>query len=995
MGRARAVRRSRRGVAVVLALALTLPVTWLASVPAASDVTFVVNRTSDLADLNAGDGLCDTAAQTGNQCTLRAAIEEANATAGADTIAFNIGGAAVVKTLSPASPYPAITEAVTIDGYTQPGSTPNTLASGNDAVLSIQLNGTNAGADQHGLVIEADDSTVRGLMINRFGGDGVRLTGSGNRVEGNLIGSNSGGDLGNGGHGVSITAGSTNTIGGTTPAARNLISANDGSGVALTGAGTGNAVQGNYIGTNKAGNSALPNSDDGVRITGAEETVVGGAEPGAGNVISGNGVNGVLITTSPAPDTVIQGNFIGTNATGTAAVPNEGNGVTVAEVGEILIGGIEFGQGNLISGNDAQGVRIFGVNATGNAVQGNLIGTNAAGTAALGNGDDGVGISDAGPLNLIGGLGGIEFGQGNVISGNGEDGISVFGGGDNTIIGNFIGTNATGTGDLGNVRHGVSMIDSDANLVSALGASPNVISGNGADGVSITNSGDNIVTENHIGTNAAGNVDLGNADDGVSLTNSIGNEVGGPEAGNLISGNDGAGVELFGPASLFNFVQGNVIGLRRNANTVLGNGGPGVSVGQAASDTTIGGSADGEGNVISSNAVGVAIETQLGDDTVIQGNMIGTNRAGTADRGNLGPGIIVRNTGNLIGGVAPGAGNLISGNDDHGVVIEGSSATGNVLQGNFIGTTATGDGDLGNVGHGVFVHDSSGVTIGGAASGAGNLISGNARHGVALEGGSGNVVRGNRIGAAAEGNADLGNGGMGVFLNVSADNTIGGTGASGNVITGNDGHGVRTTSSFTTGNEITGNFLSSNSLDGVNMGGDGNTVAGNVIIANGQNGVEVSPGGQGNRILSNQIMGNTGLGIDLDKTGELEGVVTPNDNDDPDTGANQLQNFPVLTSATRSNSTGVTTIIGTLNSTPSQEFTIQFFVAAADPSGHGEAAFLFGTRNVITNANGDRGFVFATSALFQGQAVTTTATNITTGDTSEFSLNRPVLPGGP
>jgi hypothetical protein len=182
----------------------------------------------------------------------------------------------------------------------------------------------------------------------------------------------------------------------------------------------------------------------------------------------------------------------------------------------------------------------------------------------------------------------------------------------------------------------------------------------------------------------------------------------------------------------------------------------------------------------------------------------------------------------------------------------------------------------------------------------------------------------------------------------------------------------------------------------------------NGISGNGGDGVEISSSGaRGNRVLSNFILANTGLGIDLGADG-----VTANDTGDADTGANNLQNFPVITSATRSSSTGVTTISGTLNSNPSQSFRIQCFVvvhppdsSGEDPSGHGEGHILVDTETVTdTDRNGVVNFSCATAfPVVVGPTptkVTATATNMSgtatgtsTGDTSEFSENETVVAG--
>jgi hypothetical protein len=268
--RSTAIRRRPIGVTLLA----------LSSGPADAATTFTVNKTGDAGDRRINDSVCDSSRKNGKQCTLRAAIQESNDTLGADTIDFNISGTTSVKTVKPARPLPDITDPVTIDGYTQPGDSENTLAEGNDAVLLIQLKGTDAGP-AHGLVIQASDSTIKGLVINRFVGNGVFISGSGatgNKVLGNFIGTNAAGNaaLGNSGEGVDISNAEDNTIGGTVSAARNVISGNGGDGVVIFGSdATGNKVQGNFIGSGVSGN-ALGN-DDGVVISSGSDSTIGSA----------------------------------------------------------------------------------------------------------------------------------------------------------------------------------------------------------------------------------------------------------------------------------------------------------------------------------------------------------------------------------------------------------------------------------------------------------------------------------------------------------------------------------------------------------------------------------------------------------------------------------------------------------------------------------------------------------------------------------------------
>ena len=369
--------------AIALAL-LGVLLLALSSGPADAATTFTVNKTSDAKDSRISDSVCDTSRQNGKQCTLRAAIQESNDTSGADTIKFNIGGTTSVKTIKPASPLPTIKGTVTINGYTQPGASENTLATGNDAVLKMQLNGTNAGFGANGLKITASNSTIKGLVINSFLDNGVQIAGSG---------------------------------------------------------ATGNKIEGSFIGTKADGTGALANGNAGVDIFNAPNNTVGGTQPAQRNVLSGNVADGVQIAGSLATGNKVQGNFIGTSASGTQDLGNSGDGVVIDIAPNNTVGGTSSGARNVISGNRF-GVFVSGSGATGNKVEGNRIGTKADGSGDLGNDGDGVIISAGASNNTIGGTAG---GAGNAISNNGVDGVSISSGTGNRILSNFIFSN-TGLG---------------------------------------------------------------------------------------------------------------------------------------------------------------------------------------------------------------------------------------------------------------------------------------------------------------------------------------------------------------------------------------------------------------------------------------------------------------------------------------------------------------------------------------------------------------------
>jgi CSLREA domain-containing protein len=298
---------------------MTVALLMVAS-PAWADANFIVNSTGDEGDNNLGNGTCATAPfQQGTEpnCTLRAAIQEANTTTASDTINFNIGGSGV-KTIEVGKPpagstagngaLPPITQPVTIDGYSQrpcsegnpaPCSRPNTKEVGSNAVLLIELDGSIASSPAgsvRGLDVQTGNSTIRGLVVNRFDSSGISnlfTTAGGNKIEGNFIGTDPSGtrDLGNGG-GVLFKSSNT-TVGGTSPAARNLISGNSAAGVGIETGAEGGEVLGNYIGTMKDGTTALGNGLDGVILSGASGGTV------AANTIAFNGGEGVQVFHTP------------------------------------------------------------------------------------------------------------------------------------------------------------------------------------------------------------------------------------------------------------------------------------------------------------------------------------------------------------------------------------------------------------------------------------------------------------------------------------------------------------------------------------------------------------------------------------------------------------------------------------------------------------------------------------------------------------------------
>ena len=425
-------------------------------------------------------------------------------------------------------------------------------------------------------------------------------------------------------------------------------------------------------------------------------------------------------------------------------------------------------------------------------------------------------------------------------------------------------------------------------------AERNVISGNAGSGVVITGAGSdgNVVAGNYIGTDLAGTEALPNAQDGVAITagarsNRIGTDGDGlaDEAErNVISGNFSHGVLITGTGTDLNVVAGNYLGTDATGTVALGNG-FGVEYG-----------------------AGVAVFSGA------QSNRIGTDGNGVADTAER---------------------NVISGNSSKGVSIAHEETSDNVVAGNYIGTDVTGTVALGNGQDGVKIWWASNQRIGGTSPGEGNLISGNARYGIFIQGdeAGGNLVQGNCIGTDVSGTEALGNGAHGVLIADGAhSNAIGGDAASGNLIAWNAGAGVAVVGEDTTGN----------------------------------------------RIQANSIHDNGGLGIDLGDDGPTPnvptlGVGTPS----------RWQDYPVITAAGFGT---VTRVIGTFSSTPNAEFTLDFYAnGAADPSGYGEGERWLGSTRVTTDASGNARFDAALpSATTFGELITATATDAD-GNTSEFS----------
>jgi titin len=761
----------------------------------------------------------------------------------------------------------------------------------------IELNGAATSGSTIGLRFSSGASTLRGLAINRFPVQQLELDSASNTVQGNFIGTDVTGTLargkGSGSYGLLVKS-ADNLIGGTNAGNGNVFSGGNDTGIYLLNANS-NVVQGNLIGVTAAGTASLSNLNNGIVIYGSSGNLIGGPVPAAMNIVSGNGASGVYLTGAATTGNVIQGNRIGTDISGSNAVSNvKGDGVTIIGAPGNVV------SGNLISSNGSAGVSIQNASATGNVVSGNYIGTDVNGKIALANHNSGVSISGGGGNQI----GGTNAGAGNVISGNIFDGITLTGGTTaNLIQGNLIGLTAAGGSALHNGQNGITISSATNNTIGGVVAGArNVISGNAGNGIDIAQLADsgNRVLGNYIGTDVAGAVHIPNNLAGVLLqgsTNIIGGTVAG--AGNVISGNLQQGVWIVG-------ANGNVTG------------------------------------------------------NVVQGNLIGLNASGTASVGN---GILVAASagigistaaGNIIGGAAAGARNVISANNGAGIFLIGATASRNLVAGNFIGTDISGTKAVGNIWEGIYLEQAGTNQIGGSSGGAGNLISGNYAQGIFLTNASWNIIQGNWVGTKADGTNNLANQLHNVELQLNANN---------------------------------------NSIGGAAAGAGNRLAYASVGYSQLYCGVRVRTGAGNNLISGNSIFSNGALGIDLSPTagGTAAGVnpIVLCESGVAANAANAGQNYPTLSNVFCGASTRVR---GSLSSNPGRTYTLQFFASpAGNASGYGEGQVFLGQTNLTLGSSCSSNFIAYLSATVPaGWVVTATATD-PNNNTSEFSAWIPVI----
>ena len=613
------------GVSAVAAFAAGPAVAQASTLPAStSSQTLVVSTLS-----NDGPG------------SLRAAILAANSTpAGESTlISFGVNG-----TITLASRLPTIARTVTIDATSAP-----THVSGGPPVVALDFN-------RHpGLLfgVGSGGSQLLGAAVDDASGNGVTLDAGSITLNDNYIGLNlAGAAAGNGGSGVLAWAASARNLIGLNESSAsgvvaNVISGNRGDGIVLAGSSK-NTVVDNRIGTNAAGTSAIPNRGDGIDITHGSR----------GNEIGG---------TAYVDTTTGQAN----NPTG-----NKGTVTPVFVVPPL---------GNLISGNRGNGVLIDAL-SRGNVLNGNFIGTTASGDGALGNAGNGVWLSHA-PGTTLAGCKFVNnpFVYYNVVSGNGQNGLRVTNSDNVTVQGNFFGVGANNTTIVKNRLDGI-LVDGASKDTQVGGVIPlgNVSAGNGRNGIQVTGRVRGFVTFNTFGGLLAFKGAAPNGNDGLLITSTGADNL---VRTNVFSGNKNNGIELAGNASGVT-VDPNIVGLTTKGDAVLPNGGDGLLIDGTAHGNVIGGTLHSviPQNTFSGNkGYGVVITGQAHDNRVF-GSFIGTQILGLNALGNKRGGVLIAGHahGNLIGQATRTPANLISGNTGIGVTLTSGTLRNSVIN-NYIG----------------------------------------------------------------------------------------------------------------------------------------------------------------------------------------------------------------------------------------------------------------------------------------------------------------------
>jgi hypothetical protein len=630
-----------------------------------------------------------------------------------------------------------------------------------------------------------------------------------------------------------------------------------------------------------------------------------------------------------------------------------------------------------------------------NNVLSNLwIGTDSTGTQPASNGFSGVYVN-YGKNNVIGGN---LPSQRNIISGSSASnnaGIYIQGNStfsNNTVAGNYIGTDKTGSVAIPNFN-GITCYFSKGDKIGNGGAG-NLVSGNINDGIYIYSSDSTVVQNNYAGMQINGVDSLHNVS-GISVYQSSYCLIGGAGAneGNLCSGNTQAGINISNGADT-NYVQGNVVGLTKNGNSIKKNGYSGIDI-YYSKHNLIGGNNPAQRNIVSGNGQ-YDVYLHYADSNIVSGNYLGTDTAGNMGFNIYNFGVFIEYAQfNIIGGATPGERNIISGHYNREAIGIRSQGNYNTVIGNYCGTNAAGTAAIPNFSGVELSIDAANNIIGGTLPGEGNLLSGNSGRGFASSStGQGNKLTGNFIGTDYTGTQALPNdyGAIVYAPNLKIGEE---SGEGGNIISGNTADGLVISADSVL---VYANFIGvDTALNPVGNGGNGVEVvkgrhieigkgiasSGNIIANNGGRGVFI--GGSDTLIkvvvLNNRIYNNIGLGIDINQGGT---GVSPNDSLDLDAGFNGLQNFPLVGCI---NFDGTNTVIDVnLNSRPNRSYYLELVKNdVPNASGYGEGKYIAGHGFAHTGPDGNTSLQFNVPGDLRAYYFAATATDSLDLVTSEYS----------
>ncbi len=803
-----------------------------------------------------------------------------------------------------------------------------------------------------------------------------------NDILGNYIGIASNGSslLGNNANGIILSSGAKyNKIGNGTSVGRNVISGNGSSGVAISGSGTdGNEIFGNFIGTQADGISARPNFTSGVLISSsAQNNRIGSSEStGQRNIISGHAGGGDYgIGINSASNNYIEGNWIGLGTDESTVANYYGIGMTNSSQSNYIIS-------NVISGNDESGIMLS--NSSSNKIFGNFIGFTSSGEAVMANDFYGIVLYSNSQYNLIGTS---ESGGRNLIVGHsdGNDSGIYFSGANvknNYIYNNIIGLTSSEAIPSSRGKYGIRFAyDANHNQIGGTGAGEgNIISGNSEHGIYFNDSSTNEIFGNFIGFKSDGETVRTNGVFGIYLfTNSQNNLIGTSESGggNLIVGDsNGSGIGFNGSDVKNNHIYNNIIGLTSSEAIPSSRGRYGISSTNYANNNHIGGTAAGEGNIISGNS-DYGIYFYNSSTNEIFGNFIGLAADGEELRTNRLSGINLGGSSqdNLIGTSESGGGNVIVASSEgvsSCIHFYEQDVKNNYIYNNIIGLTSSEAMPSFRGKYGIyFENDTNNNHIGGRDSGEKNIISGNLEYGIYFNASSTNEIFGNYIGFASNGETVRANThGIHIF-GASRDNLIGTSeSGGGNLIVGSSeasGYGIVLNGSGVQSNYISNNTIGLTSSEGTpspkgyygiylyngasyNRIGPSNTIAFNIA-----DGVRVDGSSTTQEVITqNSIFSNSGKGIELINSGNGE-VASPE-----------------ISSAGYNEITTQTQITGT--GAPANG-TVEIFKAEG-----GQGKTYLGS----TTADGSGNWNITVSGLISGDAVVATGTTANP-QTSEFS----------